>query len=182
MKQLAIALSLALSFSICMPSSYAAKPKKTHAAQTAAKNPSPETYDADVAGFKKIVTSCEGIYSSEIEVLDSDIRAAAAVRSLTNDSESAAMSALKAQQEVTQRKQSEGFKYKQCVDSAKQAMTDNAKTWVAQFKQESLKSMAKQVISQWLVVVDAVGQDNFDSELSKFDKSANDLRVELLTS
>lgn len=86
---------------------------------------------------------------------------------------------LRAQKQVLDEKAEKGYDYKKCADSAKSEVTSGLKSYVSLFKKESLKSMAKQIAAQWFVVIDAVGKDKFNSELSKFDKSATDLKIEL---
>lgn len=82
---------------------------------------------------------------------------------------------------VLEKKSNDGYRYKSCITKSKDAISPTIKGYVNTFKKENLKSLAKQLVSQWLVALDSVGEKNQKEESSKFDKAANDMQIELIS-
>lgn len=147
----------------------------------------PISYQSSAEDLKKTLKdtllNCNSSYKSEMALMEAEVKIIYSSRRLDEQHkyESPAMSSLKAQQEVVNKKSETGYEYKKCVDAFKAAVTKETKSVLSDFKPPKLKLLAKELISQWLTAIESVGTNSFSQELAKFDKASNDLILEAMT-
>lgn len=139
-----------------------------------------------LATMKLAITECGSLYSVEIMALDVAYKRAVAKRRLENASAGRSIDfsnsdRIEIQENILMEKEKEGYSYKQCVATSKATMANGgAKEFVALFKSQQ-QQKAKEALAQWLTVIDAIGKNNFDQEVSKYDLVINSLNVDAMT-
>lgn len=135
--------------------------------------------EESVGLMRQQLVQCQSTYSHELEMVNIEIDRKVLNAKRESQYANLSLERIRAEGEVLNSKRATGFDYKKCIDAAKAETNKSLKPYVALFKKDPVKSFAKQVVSQWFVAIDAVGEQHFNVELSKFDKAANDMKVEL---
>lgn len=136
--------------------------------------------------LKSNILSCRSWQLTEKEVLNTEYQAALLGKQADNldkgkGARLTAVERVEIEQKVVSEKQAKGFEYKKCIDDAKAKIAQGgAKEFLGAFA-STQKPKAKALLAQWLTVMDAIGQDNFDQEVSKYDSLVNGLKVEAMT-
>jgi len=69
--------------------------------------------------------------------------------------------------------------YRRCESEAKADFQATARDFIGRFREPKMQDKAKEALAQWMTAIDAVSNDNFAQEASKFATLANGMRLEL---
>lgn len=132
-----------------------------------------------VKTIRQKLVGCQSIYANEMAMMSLDVEEKVLRARERSQYADLSFERMAAQRDVVNAKRATGFDFKKCAEDAKGDVDRSIKHYVSAFKNDSQKSLAKQIISQWFAAVDAVGEKHFGAELSKFDKASSDIKVEL---
>lgn len=170
-------IKFVLAIALVSLSAYSHAAKQPERIDVSAKN------DEFVSSAKGMLSQCQSAYLLEVETIKLSIDQKVLERKIAMGEgaryANMQIERMSAEREVMEKKRRDGFDYIRCTDTAKNKIKETVKGYVSTFKKDNLRSFAKQIVSQWFVTIDTVGENNFREEFSKFDKAANDLKIEL---
>lgn len=69
--------------------------------------------------------------------------------------------------------------HKICAEKEKKEFIINAKSFIKSIKSADKQKSSKDMVSQWITAIDSIGNDNENTEISKFQTIANSLLLDL---
>lgn len=156
-----------------------AKSTRTTPIQKSASRPSVDHSPliASMTDLAEKAKECNSLYAMELELLEVNAKSELAWFRVENPYVGPEVSRVTVQLKVIEKKEKEGWKYRQCAANTKESGETLVGKSINPIRDSPARLQFITAIAQLLTAVDAVGKKNFDDELSKYTTQLNVIRL-----